>query len=73
MIAARRGLSLLREDRFLTGAGDPPDVAWHRADGAADDSGGLERAGGRALVVVFAAEGGRGACRDRPAAGRRTT
>jgi glycogen operon protein len=59
MIAARRRLPALRHDRFLTGAGDPPDVAWHRADGAAMTPDDWNAPGAGTLVAVFAAGGGR--------------
>ena len=61
MIAARRATPALRDDRFLTGAGDPPDVSWHRADGAAMAPDDWNAPDAATLVVVFAGREGRAA------------
>ncbi len=61
LIAARRATPALRDDRFLTGTGEPPDVAWHRADGAAMTPEDWNAPDATTLVVVFAAQAGRAA------------
>lgn len=58
-IAARRALPALRDDRFLDGTGEPPDVAWHRTDGAPLTPEDWNAPDGATLVAIFEHAAGR--------------
>ena len=59
LVAARRGHPALHGDAFLTGAGDPADVAWHRPNGAPMTPDDWNAPDGASLVMLLAVAEGR--------------
>lgn len=59
LIALRRALPALIDDRFLSGAGDPPDVVWWHPDGRAMNDSDWNDPDGRLLVMILSGPGSR--------------